>query len=102
MKTWQKLPIRGKEKRLQMFKKKKKRKKEKQQPGRDPVNKRTEKKEKQKRNKNYSLGGGLFIYLFFPPSQSRPRETGQYASEKVGELGGGNIHVSITSPPLFP
>ena len=28
MKTWQKLPIRGKEKRLQMFKKKKERKKE--------------------------------------------------------------------------
>lgn len=91
MKTWQKLPIRGKEKRLQMFKKKKKRKKEKQQPGRDPVNKRTEKKEKQKGNKNYSLGGGLFIYLFFSSltySRGRGRQGNTYL-RRWGNWGGG-------------
>lgn len=75
MKTWQKLPIGGKEKRLQMFKRKKKKKRFSEQ-----------KIYKQKRSKNDSLGGGLLLILSHV--QVRSREARKYVSEEMGEARG--------------
>lgn len=75
MKTWQKLPIGGKEKRLQMFKRKKKKKSFSEQ-----------KIYEQKRSKNDSLGGGLLLILSHV--QVRSREARKYVSEEMGEARG--------------
>lgn len=75
MKTRQKLPIGGKEKGLQMFKRKKKKKSFSEQ-----------KIYEQKRSKNDSLGGGLLLILSHV--QVRSREARKYVSEEMGEARG--------------
>lgn len=75
MKTWQKLPIGGKVKGLQMFKRKKKKKSFSEQ-----------KIYEQKRSKNDSLGGGLLLILSHV--QVRSREARKYVSEEMGEARG--------------
>lgn len=69
MKTWQKLPIGGKEKRLQMFLKKIK-----------TWERFSEQKIRKQKRKNDSLGGGLLLFLSH--IQARSREARKYVSTK--------------------
>lgn len=76
MKTWQKLPIGGKEKRLQMFLKKIK-----------TWERFSEQKIYKQKRKNDSLGGGLLLFLSH--IQARSSEARKYLSTKMREVKGG-------------
>lgn len=90
MKTWQKLPIGGKEKRLQMFFKKIK-----------TWERFSGQKIYKQKRKNDSLGGGLLLFL--SRIQARSSEARKYVStKKMREAKGGKSHINIISPPFFP